>query len=230
MNAYEYLQALRAALTILPDDEIDNAMRYYEDYFLDAGDENASQVISELGTPEQVAQAIVNDYTGVMRRRPPHFDTQKQAQSDPVSGVPLGQNGKPVRKGMNPWVLAVLVLLGLPIGLPILAALVILAVAAVITIAALAFAGIITTVLLAVTPFLAGCALIVVSFLLWATPASALATLGAGLVCTAVGLLLILLLTKLCVLFVPPLVRGFVAMIRWPLMKLSDLIKRGVSK
>ena len=49
MNAYEYLQALRAALAVLPDDEIDSAMRYYEDYFLDAGDENAEKVIKQLG-------------------------------------------------------------------------------------------------------------------------------------------------------------------------------------
>ena len=92
MNAYEYLQALRAALSALPDDEIDSAMRYYEDYFLDAGDENAAQVIEELGPPEQVAQAILNEYTGVARRRPPHFDEDK---AEPVEGVPLGKAGVP---------------------------------------------------------------------------------------------------------------------------------------
>ena len=78
MNAYEYLQALRAALSALPDDEIDSAMRYYEDYFLDAGDENAAQVIEELGPPEQVAQAILNEYTGVARRRPERFEEEKR--------------------------------------------------------------------------------------------------------------------------------------------------------
>ncbi|MDY2969529.1 MAG: hypothetical protein SOR83_06120 [Butyricicoccus pullicaecorum] len=101
MNAYEYLQALRAALAVLPDDEIDSAMRYYEDYFLDAGDENAAQVIEQLGPPEQVAEAILRDYTGVARRRPERFEEEK-AQT--VDGVPLGRDGKPLtrKKGINP--------------------------------------------------------------------------------------------------------------------------------
>ena len=114
MNAYEYLQALRAALSALPDDEIDSAMRYYEDYFLDAGDENAAQVIEQLGPPEQVAQAILNEYTGVARRRPPHFDEDK---AEPVEGVPLGKDGKPVKmrkKGISPWLLLLLAILAIP--------------------------------------------------------------------------------------------------------------------
>ena len=171
MNAYEYLQALRAALAVLPDDEIDSAMRYYEDYFLDAGDENAAQVIEQLGPPEQVAEAILRDYTGVARRRPERFEEEK-AQT--VDGVPLGRDGKPLtrKKGINPWMLACIVLL-------------------------------------------------------WATPASALATLGAGLTVGAVGLLLVLLVIKLCILFVPPIIRGLVALIRWPIEKIRNCLKRG---
>ena len=125
MNAYEYLQKLREALSILPDDEIAQAMRYYEDYFLDAGDENAAQVIAELGSPEQVAQSILKEYTGMTRRRPEHFDDTKQ---EPLDGIPLDENGRPIprkprKKGINPWVLLAIVLVGLPIGLPILAVL-----------------------------------------------------------------------------------------------------------
>lgn len=121
MNAYEYLQKLREALSILPDDEIAQAMRYYEDYFLDAGDENAAQVIAELGSPEQVAQSILKEYTGMTRRRPEHFDDTKQ---EPLDGIPLDENGRPIprkprKKGINPWVLLAIVLVGLPIGLPI---------------------------------------------------------------------------------------------------------------
>lgn len=222
MNAYEYLQALRAALAVLPDDEIDSAMRYYEDYFLDAGDENAAQVIEQLGPPEQVAEAILRDYTGVARRRPERFEEEK-AQT--VDGVPLGRDGKPLtrKKGINPWMLACIVLLALifgPVAVAVIGAIIVAVVGLVIGIAA-------CVVAVPAATLIGGGALVLFSFLLWATPASALATLGAGLVVGAVGLLLVLLVIKLCILFVPPIIRGLVALIRWPIQKIRDYLKRG---
>ena len=222
MNAYEYLQALRAALAVLPDDEIDSAMRYYEDYFLDAGDENAAQVIEQLGPPEQVAEAILRDYTGVARRRPERFEEEK-AQT--VDGVPLGRDGKPLtrKKSINPWMLACIVLLALifgPVAVAVIGAIIVAVVGLVIGIAA-------CVVAVPAATLIGGGALVLFSFLLWATPASALATLGAGLTVGAVGLLLVLLVIKLCILFVPPIIRGLVALIRWPIQKIRDYLKRG---
>lgn len=222
MNAYEYLQALRAALAVLPDDEIDSAMRYYEDYFLDAGDENAAQVIEQLGPPEQVAEAILHDYTGVARRRPERFEEEK-AQT--VNGVPLGRDGKPLtrKKGINPWMLACIVLLALifgPVAVAVIGAIIVAVVGLVIGIAA-------CVVAVPAATLIGGGALVLFSFLLWATPASALATLGAGLTVGAVGLLLVLLVIKLCILFVPPIIRGLVALIRWPIEKIRNCLKRG---
>lgn len=220
MNAYEYLQALRAALAVLPDDEIDSAMRYYEDYFLDAGDENAEKVIKQLGPPEQVAEAILRDYTGVARRRPERFEEEK-AQT--VNGVPLDRDGKPRKKGINPWMLACIVLLALifgPVAVAVIGAIIIAVVGLVIGIAA-------CVVAVPAATLIGGGALVLFSFLLWATPASALATLGAGLTVGAVGLLLVLLVIKLCILFVPPIIRGLVALIRWPIEKIRNCLKRG---
>lgn len=222
MNAYEYLQALRAALAVLPDDEIDSAMRYYEDYFLDAGDENAEKVIEQLGPPEQVAEAILRDYTGVARRRPERFEEEK-AQT--VDGVPLGRDGKPLtrKKGINPWMLACIVLLALifgPIAVAVIGAIIVAAVGLIVGVAA-------CVVAVPAATLIGGGALVLFSFLLWATPASALATLGAGLAVGAVGLLLVLLVIKLCILFVPPIIRGLVALIRWPIEKIRNCLKRG---
>lgn len=222
MNAYEYLQALRAALAVLPDDEIDSAMRYYEDYFLDAGDENAAQVIEQLGPPEQVAEAILRDYTGVARRRPERFEEEK-AQT--VDGVPLGRDGKPLtrKKGINPWMLACIVLLALifgPVAITVIGAIILAVVGLIIGVAA-------CVVAVPAATLIGGGALVLFSFLLWATPASALATLGAGLAVGAVGLLLVLLVIKLCILFVPPIIRGLVALIRWPIEKIRNCLNRG---
>lgn len=222
MNAYEYLQALRAALAVLPDDEIDSAMRYYEDYFLDAGDENAEKVIEQLGPPEQVAEAILRDYTGVARRRPERFEEEK-AQT--VDGVPLGRDGKPLtrKKGINPWMLACIVLLALifgPVAITVIGAIILAVVGLIVGVAA-------CVVAVPAATLIGGGALVLFSFLLWATPASALATLGAGLAVGAVGLLLVLLVIKLCILFVPPIIRGLVALIRWPIEKIRNCLKRG---
>lgn len=222
MNAYEYLQALRAALAVLPDDEIDSAMRYYEDYFLDAGDENAAQVIEQLGPPEQVAEAILRDYTGVARRRPERFEEEK-AQT--VDGVPLGRDGKPLtrKKGINPWMLACIVLLALifgPVAITVIGAIILAVVCLIVGVAA-------CVVAVPAATLIGGGALVLFSFLLWATPASALATLGAGLAVGAVGLLLVLLVIKLCILFVPPIIRGLVALIRWPIEKIRNCLNRG---
>lgn len=222
MNAYEYLQALRAALAVLPDDEINSAMRYYEDYFLDAGDENAAQVIEQLGPPEQVAEAILRDYTGVARRRPERFEEEK-AQT--VDGVPLGRDGKPLtrKKGINPWMLACIVLLALifgPIAVAVIGGIIVAAVGLIVGVAA-------CVVAVPAATLIGGGALVLFSFLLWATPASALATLGAGLVVGAIGLLLVLLVIKLCILFVPPIIRGLVALVRWPIEKIRNCLNRG---
>ena len=222
MNAYEYLQALRAALAVLPDDEINSAMRYYEDYFLDAGDENAAQVIEQLGPPEQVAEAILRDYTGVARRRPERFEEEK-AQT--VDGVPLGREGKPLtrKKGINPWMLACIVLLALifgPVAITVIGAIIVAVVGLIVGVAA-------CVVAVPAATLIGGGALVLFSFLLWATPASALATLGAGLVVGAVGLLLVLLVIKLCILFVPPIIRGLVALVRWPIQKIRNRLNRG---
>ncbi|OUP59924.1 DUF1700 domain-containing protein [Butyricicoccus pullicaecorum] len=222
MNAYEYLQALRAALAVLPDDEINSAMRYYEDYFLDAGDENAAQVIEQLGPPEQVAEAILRDYTGVARRRPERFEEEK-AQT--VDGVPLGRDGKPLtrKKGINPWMLACIVLLALifgPVAITVIGAIIVAVVGLIVGVAA-------CVVAVPAATLIGGGALVLFSFLLWATPASALATLGAGLVVGAIGLLLVLLVIKLCILFVPPIIRGLVALVRWPIEKIRNCLKRG---
>ena len=37
-------------------------MQYYTEYFADAGIENQEEVIKELGTPEELANKIIEEY------------------------------------------------------------------------------------------------------------------------------------------------------------------------
>ncbi len=58
MTKYEFLGDLSRLLSDLPQEERDEAMQYYEDYFADAGRENEQSIIQELESPEKVAAKI----------------------------------------------------------------------------------------------------------------------------------------------------------------------------
>ena len=207
MNRNEYMAALRRALSALPEEERASALRYYEEYFDDAGPENEQQVISDLGAPEKVAEQILADY--------------RELTAVPHQGAG-GASGNPKRRwrGVPPWLLIVLVLLAIPVGLPLLGVLIgVIGAIAGILLAAVAIA-IVVVVIIPLTLLITGVILCGFSFALWGIPASAVTTLGCGLALFALGVLVALLMIKLCTLFVPPLFRGFVAIIRWPFDKL----------
>lgn len=58
MNRKEFLDRLAFLLQDIDEEERKSALEYYEAYFDDAGKDNEQQVISELGSPEQVAAII----------------------------------------------------------------------------------------------------------------------------------------------------------------------------
>lgn len=58
MNKEIFLRDLRRFLADIPEDEREQALKYYEDYFEDAGPENEQQVIQELGSPLDIAKQI----------------------------------------------------------------------------------------------------------------------------------------------------------------------------
>lgn len=64
MNRAEFMTALEKLLVSISEDERAEALKYYEDYFEDAGAENEEQVIKELGSPEKVAAIIWADTRG----------------------------------------------------------------------------------------------------------------------------------------------------------------------
>lgn len=59
MRGKEFLSRLEAALATLPFEERQAALRYYEEYLLDAGEGNEAEAIAELGAPEALADKIV---------------------------------------------------------------------------------------------------------------------------------------------------------------------------
>ena len=62
MNRDEYLRQLRGYLNNMPDDEAEDVIEYYFEYLTDAGMDSEADIISELGTPDKLAQTINDDY------------------------------------------------------------------------------------------------------------------------------------------------------------------------
>ena len=58
MSYEEFMKELGGLLAGVPEEEKEEALQYYSDYFADAGRENESQVLSELGSPRKVAELI----------------------------------------------------------------------------------------------------------------------------------------------------------------------------
>lgn len=61
MNRIEFMTKLQEELQSIPSDERDSAIKYYTEYFDDAGVENEQQVLSELESPVVIARKIKAD-------------------------------------------------------------------------------------------------------------------------------------------------------------------------
>lgn len=61
MDKKEFLEQLSNSLGSLPKEERDEALLYYEEFFEDAGTVYEQDVINELGSPQKLAESIMND-------------------------------------------------------------------------------------------------------------------------------------------------------------------------
>ena len=119
MNKYEFLAQLRNALSSVPQEERDAAMSYYEEFFSDAGEENEQAVIASLGSPQELAQSIINENRNAADASPnasgfdPNTFTPPPTQSRQQSGWTGGQIA----------LIVVLLFISSPIWLGLLAAL-----------------------------------------------------------------------------------------------------------
>lgn len=62
MNKDQFLKRLSELLDRLSPEERRDAIRYYVEYFDEAGPENETRILLELGSPEEAAAAILADY------------------------------------------------------------------------------------------------------------------------------------------------------------------------
>lgn len=64
MTGEAFMRELEYLLQDVQDEEKDEALQYYRDYFDEAGPENEEQVIREFGSPERIAAIVRSDISG----------------------------------------------------------------------------------------------------------------------------------------------------------------------
>lgn len=67
MNRAEFLKQLEYLLQDMPEDEREDAVAYYRDYFEEAGPDQEAAVLRELGSPERIAAMIRADWNGQLK-------------------------------------------------------------------------------------------------------------------------------------------------------------------
>lgn len=218
MNRQTYLAALRAALKGLPEEELANALRYYEEYFDDAGEENEQKAMGELGTPESIAAQILQDYRELT------VTSHTNAQGDAAHAA-QGPQAAPKRRGHSLLSGLGIVFLALLLS-PILVALLATLVGVICAVIGILIAVICIVIAVPFSLLCIGVGFIVFAFMSLGHLPSALATFGAGVMLLAIGVIVSIAIFKLLMVIVPPVFRGFINLCRWIVQKISGLFTR----
>ncbi|MDF2686657.1 MAG: hypothetical protein K0S55_1839 [Clostridia bacterium] len=169
MNKAEFFARLREGLKRLSDEEIENAVRYYAEYFSDAGEENEAKILEELNSPEAIASQIVADHA--------------------IKSVEEAPTNSKAKKGISAIWFVLLAIFASPIALPIALAIAVVIFALIIVIFALIFAFF----MVVLATFLSGIFLIICGLaLIPQSIGTALAFVGIGAVSFGLSIFVLL--------------------------------------
>lgn len=199
MTKKEFLNQLEKELQDLNKEEITSALKYYEDYFEDAGEENEQDVIKKLGTPREVAEVIKKDNI-----------KNNDVNTNIVKKEPL-----PI------WLIILIAVLFFPVILPI-----ILAILGTVFGIFMGLIGIFIGLVCAGFGILvSGIASIIYGIITaFASSTSGLLILGVGFVLFGVGSILSLMSIKICTVVIPHIIRGLVAVCKFPFRNRGAII------
>lgn len=218
MNKEIFLRDLRNFLSDLPIEEREQAIKYYEDYFEDAGPENEQQVIQELGTPIDIAKQIKsvnqenieygkgNTFHSSGAYPDIYIQNAQQNAQNSTHNIYAYQNEVNQKKSwtQEPGKVAlviILALLAIPVGLPLICTLFGIFISIVAVIFSLVFAFFVT----AATLVFSGIISLISAFALLSSAgvANTLLLVGIGLILVSVGILLFWFCIFFCKKFFP---------------------------
>ena len=217
MNRVEFMETLSRLLQDIPEEDRIDALKYYNDYFDDAGAENEQNVIEELESPEKVAMKIKAD-----REETDQYyqeDTYGEEKDNKIyqDNGTYDYESQEKKPWTNKWLklamIIAIVVIGFPIVIPLGAGILALIAGIVIAVFCLFEAiviGFAAVVMVGVVLFATGIGS------LFANPGVGLAVLGAGLMVIAIGVIGTVVGVRLCIIVFPGIVRGIVYILRKP--------------
>ncbi len=247
MNRIEFMTELAALLQDVPVEERRDAMKYYNDYFDDAGEENEQQVVEELGSPAKVAATIKADLggspkeygefteTGYTDTRFEHKDTpagreakEKEYQYGSgdyqkgygnYQGHNYGDDAQTPPRTNNVLKVFLIILLVI-VGLPIILP-VSIAIIAVIFAAGVTLLAVFASLVIAsvVVAFAGVCVFIAGLVSLVPELAVGFALIGTGIILTVCGVVATVASVRLCLIVLPGIIRGIVWVIGRPFQR-----------
>lgn len=210
MDRQEFFRRLGYLLRAIPENERMDALAYYNDYFDEAGAGNEQRVIQELGSPEQVAQTILDDYE---KNRKDTYTTYENYENSNVvwNNNETHRRGKPKKSKAERILWIILILLAFPIWITVLAV--------VFGIGLAVFGslfGVTAGVGVSGIGMLAGGFVLLFAgiFRLFTSPIEGIVMIGVGAILSAISILFILFMVLLIVKWIPIFIRAVVTCIR----------------
>ena len=190
MTRTEYIAKLTKYLRKLPQQDYEEAIEYFMEYFEEAGPENEARVIAELGTPKEAAHEVISRLL------------EEKIVEDKSS----------LRNKTTILWIAILAVLASPVALPIL----LFFLAMIMTLLMIIFAVLVTALALTFALLISGAYTFFTSFsLLNVSLASTLFGGGLGLLMFGGALLLLLISFEICKL----IVKLITLLIKWLIKK-----------
>lgn len=236
MNKAEFMKELERLLQNIPDNEREEALNYYEEYFNDAGEENEQKVLAELESPQKVADKIKDGLRADMDFRDTMGNGNNAWQSGSAyqngtcyqgstiyQGNNFYQNGSDAaqakeKEGIPTWAIVLIV-----IGCILLSPAILGAAGTLLGVLAGLFFGFFGLILgfggAGLGLVVAGIITVVVGLVNIAVlPFAGVALAGAGLLLLAIGILCVMFAIWLCGYAAPAICRG----IKWLWNKIFD--------
>ena len=186
MTKAQFLEQLRQELCFLPQEEREEAISYYDEYFSDAGIPE-EEVCQKLGSPKEVAD---------------EFRREFHAGETKPSGKDLIVKGAE-RRPFPIWLAVVLLVVTAPIWISILSTIGGVLLGAVCGVGALVVAG--------VAVLIAGGACIVAGAMSFHNPLRVMLLIGGGLFLIGLGILMTWGMIRLCIWLVPKCIQAVAA-------------------
>ncbi|NLO10224.1 MAG: DUF1700 domain-containing protein [Clostridiales bacterium] len=246
MSRFDFMRKLEDLLLDIPIEERSEALKYYNDYFDDAGVDNEDNIISELGSPERIAGIIKADlhaegdnsqnrgfftekgykdtvyeetkYEVVKPDEVKQEESNKSATTGNTTSSNTSTNTGSSGSSNNKLALIILLcIFAIPVGIPLLIAFISVIFSLVITVFALLFGfGIAGIVMVPV-----GIATVFIGLINIGIPFMGLVLCGVGLLMLGLGILFVMFCVWLSKILIPAIIKGTVYIFRRPFQNRS---------